>query len=715
MATPSARPNPWAVFGSTLTRFDKQKILPDIAIRNAAGFLAAYIVATAIWGPASGAAAATGALNVSFSDSRDPYAIRGRRMFQAALLCTCAVFLGTLSGHNSVAAVITATAWAFGAGMMVCLGPIPGDLGVITLVTLVVFAARPLDPLHAAQTALLVLGGSGIQTLIAIAPWPIQRYEPERRIVSSLYVALAQVARNPTPPQFAPPVSGQISDAQDALLSLSGDHAPEAERHIFLLNQAERIRLSLLTLGRSYRRLNREARGQEAAAALQPLFSAAAQVLEKIGHCSSIGKPAGNTDHFATAAQNFRATDWGGGTTFFAALIRDTRAQIDALGGQLRAATASALPDQPGMTLLATERNEPLRLRFRSRLERLQANLSLQSTVFRHALRLAVCIGVGDALGRGLSLQRTYWIPMTIAIVLKPDFTATLSRSILRILGTFAGLLLATGLFHFLHTGFATDIALLGVSVFLLRWIGPGNYGLFVASLSAMVVLLLATTGVAPAEVIVARAENSVAGGLLAMVAWIAWPTWERTLAGNSLACMVEAYRTYFRAVMGAYAGDPQEPIDRARIAARRARSNVEASSDRMSAEPGIPAAIRRTLNAILANSHGFVHAVMSLEAGLYQTRPAPPRPATIRFREKVVQTLDVIARGLRTESAPKGLPDLREAHSEILSSAEPSTARYALVNIETDRIVTTLNTVAEQTARWAKASRHFKEFKSGH
>ena len=112
-------------------------------------------------------------------------------------------------------------------------------------------------------------------------------------------------------------------------------------------------------------------------------------------------------------------------------------------------------------------------------------------------------------LGRGLSLQRTYWIPMTIAIVLKPDFTATVSRGVLRIAGTFAGLLLATGLFHLIHTGVGTDIALMAVFTFLLRWNGPANYGVFVTALSAMIVLLIATTGVAPKDVIAARAVNT--------------------------------------------------------------------------------------------------------------------------------------------------------------------------------------------------------------
>ena len=710
-------PNPWAVFASTLTRFDSGKIQREIAIRNAIGFLIALTAATLIWSPASGVVAGTGALNVSFSDSRDPYAIRARRMLVSAILCACAVFIGGLSGHDNMTAVAAATIWAFGAGMLLCLGPIAGDLGVITLVTIVVFAAHPLTPEKAANSALLVLGGALVQILLSIAPWSIHRYEPERRIVSALYTALADIARAPTPPSSAPPDSNQFSDAQDLLLSLTGDHTEEAERHIFLLNQAERIRLSLLNLGRSYRRLSREERGHGVAAGLEPVFAAAAEVLAKISHCSQQGLVSGGADIYSTASHAFLSTDWGTGSGFFLALVRDAKYQVNALGGQIRAASR-ALTKRSDTTAaltnpaLAEAWHAPWRVRFAGRRAKLMANLSWNSTVFRHAVRLAVCLGLGDALGRGLSLERTYWIPMTIAIVLKPDFTATHSRGILRIIGTFAGLLTASMLFHCLHVGVATDIALLGLFVFTLRLVGPTNYGIFVAALSSMIVLLLATTGVQPMDVIVPRAINSLIGGLVAMVAWVVWPTWERTQAGASMAAMVDAYRVYFLAVMDAYAGEPKERIDPARIDARRARSNVEASSDRMSAEPGIPAAIRRALNAILANSHAFVHAVMALEAGLYQTRPAPSRAATVRFREKVAATLESVAHALRTDSAPQNLPDLREAHGEILTSHEPATDRYTLVNIETDRIVTSLNTVAEQTARLAKASKLFRELR---
>ncbi len=497
---------PFAALWRALTRFEAGKIAPEIAVRNTIGFIAAVVLATVFSSPSAGVLAGIGALNVSYSDSREPYIIRARRMFLSGVLSGIAVTLGALSANSNPGAVALATLWAFAAGMLVALGTQAGDLGVISLVTVVVFAARPLAPLAALESGLLAFAGGMLQMLLAIALWPIRRYEPERRILNSLYRDLAAIARANLSASKAPPVSSQITEAEDALASLTRDHSPEAERQIFLLNQAVRIRLSILNLKRLTRRIERRGAHSDAASAITRILEAGAEAIEQ--------RSPESLERFHLAAHEFQAREWPADTSFFTALIRDASQEIDALAGQIRsvtrATTEPSIPrDQPAV---------PWRLRFTGRLARLEANLSLHSTVFRHAVRLAVCLGVGDALGRALTLERTYWIPMTIAIVLKPDFTATFSRGLLRILGTFAGLILATVLFHFIHTGVVTDIALMAVFTFLLRWIGPANYGIFVTALSSMIVLLIATTGVSPREVINARALNTAAGGALAHV-----------------------------------------------------------------------------------------------------------------------------------------------------------------------------------------------------
>ena len=101
-------------------------------------------------------------------------------------------------------------------------------------------------------------------------------------------------------------------------------------------------------------------------------------------------------------------------------------------------------------------------------------------------------------------------------------------------------------------------------------------------------------------------------------------------------------------------------------------------------------------LDSVLANSHRLVHAFMSLEAGLIRSRPVPARVAFRPFAADVDLTLDRLAAALRGAAVrPEELPDLREDHHALVASGDPNVERYALVNVETDRVTNSLNTLA--------------------
>ena len=91
-------------------------------------------------------------------------------------------------------AVLLAAACAFAAGMMPAIGQTPTDIGTITLVTLVVFSAQPTSFGKALSSGLLALGGALLQTVLAVALWPVRRHFPERRALAAFYSALAQGA-----------------------------------------------------------------------------------------------------------------------------------------------------------------------------------------------------------------------------------------------------------------------------------------------------------------------------------------------------------------------------------------------------------------------------------------------------------------------------------------------------------------------------------------
>src|SRR6202011_5053509 len=153
--------------------------------------------------------------------------------------------------------------------------------------------------------------------------------------------------------------------------------------------------------------------------------------------------------------------------SFIVAVTKDAVFQMDALSGQLRAALdliqnnteVQGAADAPSLTPRTWKETVS------ATIEAFRNHLNLQSPIFRHAVRLAVLVALGDILGTEVSWRRTYWLPMTIALVLKPEFTATFTRGLLRIAGTILGLLLATAMFHFLPTGKGMEITLIGAFV----------------------------------------------------------------------------------------------------------------------------------------------------------------------------------------------------------------------------------------------------------
>src|SRR5438132_11018308 len=270
-------------FCRLLTRFDSSKVSPYLAMRNSLGVLLPLAAGIALNMPRGGVVVASGALNVAYSDGNDPYAQRAKRMLSSSILGALAVLLGSLSGSHNAAAVIIAQLWAFAAGMFVAAGATAADLGVVSLVTLLIYAAQPLTSHQTLISSALALGGGILQTALSVALWPVRRYEPERRALASFFLALARSAQQPLSATSAPPATIHSTQAQEALSGL--DREIEAVRYRALLSQAERVRLSLVMLSRLRIRIRmqRESLRHSSVQVLGDYLKDAAHALEAIG------------------------------------------------------------------------------------------------------------------------------------------------------------------------------------------------------------------------------------------------------------------------------------------------------------------------------------------------------------------------------------------------------------------------------------------------
>jgi hypothetical protein len=166
---------------------------------------------------------------------------------------------------------------------------------------------------------------------------------------------------------------------------------------------------------------------------------------------------------------------------------------------------------------------------------------------------------------------------------------------------------------------------------------------------------------------------------------------------------MIDAYRVYLQEIVTAYTSESAVDMERlahARLAARLARSNAVASVDRLNAEPAMSREQVSNAASILASSHRLVYALMALDSGLASSSPVPPRKEFRKFVFDIDLTLYLLAAALRGSPFPKKqLPDLRADHLKLLEAGDPTLERYALVNIETDRMTNSVNTLREKVS----------------
>ena len=678
----------------TLLELKPRDVPFSVALRNTVGLVVPLGIGIATGHIAIGLGIASGALNTMFLDQPGPYRLRMQRMLLGSLGAGVSAFAGSVLGAHAVLMSIAALICGVTGGMLVALGPNAGRAGLTCVILLLVMGADPQDFLGAASAALLIVSGGLIEMLLALAAWPLQRYRPERSALARVCRELAAITHAPISPnrlERPPPVTQGLLDVEQLLNGAHRARGAEMERFRVLARIVERIRLELLALGDMINTMP----DSDARHTLLRLREYTSRTLDGIGEALEHGT---TTEATSGAAEGFDAA--------LASLEEQSRsedsaqltiafARAQALGGQLRAAIRNAGFAGSRGELAAEEKEArlPATLRPMSPLATLRANLHLQSVAFRHALRLGVCVCLAVIGERAFGYPHGFWVPMTTAIVLKPDFAGTFSFGQLRVAGTLAGLVLTTALIHYAFGDVWAELALLAVLSVGFRMLTTMNYGLGVMMLTGLIVILLAFYGIAPGDTMLVRGVATTIGCSFALLAYALWPTWEQLRP--SLATMIESYRLYFSTL---FDGDIDLRRD-ARTVSRSARTNAQASLDRLRGEPGRDDRLIELAESVFATANRFVRACMALEAVLQDSRERPAQDQVLAFAKRVDAALDAVADGLRHDHVVQveGLRQCERDLAKTLAAVTDGEAHGVAVAIADacDRITDSINTLA--------------------
>ena len=102
---------------------------------------------------------------------------------------------------------------------------------------------------------------------------------------------------------------------------------------------------------------------------------------------------------------------------------------------------------------------------------RIKQNLTPESVLFRHAIRVSVVLFIGYVFVQLTNIQYGYWILLTALFVSQPNFNATKRRLRLRIVGTLGGIILGYAILFFVPSieGQLLLLVISGVLFFDLR------------------------------------------------------------------------------------------------------------------------------------------------------------------------------------------------------------------------------------------------------
>jgi len=619
----------------------------------------------AVGQPVPGVLATVGALTagvVSLTQgARTPYLT----MAAAGTATAVSTFVGSATGHSLPAVLVALAVWGTAAGLLSAAGQAATTVGVQAVVGLLVTGRFPLSPGGAAVAAAEVLLGTAVQLLICAVLRPPVRDRPARLALAAVAEQLAAWARHPEDLGRTGGTAQALLAAQGLVRGASVGPAPAALRSI--LATLTRARLEISVLNGEHERSAGPQRVRLAA-----YLAAAGHDLDAAAAALRRGRAGTGAGDEALGPLLYPADEGG---------FADHRA--GALAGQLRALRVA-------LAAWADERPRAADLLHSAQPGRVGSGLRAGAAAVlhpdraarRHAARLAVLLPATDALARLPPLPRGYWVALTAVVVLKPDFATTTRRGLGRIVGTLVGVVPATLVVGALHPRGFWLVALVGVVAWAAYTSFPAGFALFSGCLAALVVVLLDVVDPRPLSAAGARALDTLLGGGLALLAYLAFPTWENPVVPDAVGRLLAALDVYASMLLEGYAGTAparREALGRAAQAVRAQRAAAEASIARAAGEPARTrvADLTRVRDVLTAASR-VERSLHVLHAQLHEGAPGLPREPIEAFAAALHAALAAVTADLFVPGSGGPQPDLRAASGELSTGTAGQAAGVA-------------------------------------
>jgi uncharacterized membrane protein YccC len=563
-------------------------------------------------------------------DTGGPYWSRVERIGTAAVLGGApGLFIGSLIHGRGWVAVIAVVVIAGVSAILTRLG----GLGSVTGLQLFLYSALGLGPLGALRpwwhTALQFLVGVAWALLLITPGYLLSPRSAERKAVAEVYHALARDLRLIGTPGAAGAhvaLAGALNAAYDTTLATRASAAGRSKRNMHLV----------AVLNVSHQFAEADAALRATGERVPPLVT---EEIDRLGDAivAEHGPGSGALGFGGRRAAvgpplPLIPPQWSSSPGALA--LREAMVNlVRVLSGNWTPAVA--VPDDPADHGWL----ERLRARAEGGIEQLIGG----RIAWEFALRLMLCTGIAAVASEVLPLARSYWLVLTVVIIMKPDYGSVFARAVQRAVGTVVGAVLGAVILALVPYG-PWLLLPFGVLAALLPYARARNFGLVATFLTPLVVLLIDLLDQGGWHLAEARLVDTVIASLIVLAfGYAPWPSaWQAHLPGQ----FAETLRT-----VCAYTDEALVTMPAARIAATgSARSPRGAPGE----APGLRSRLRRGAYQSLSNLRAEFQRMMS-EPPTMSRRATAWWPAVVALEEvmdTVTATVVAIGRGAPVPSA---------------------------------------------------------------
>jgi uncharacterized membrane protein (TIGR01666 family) len=583
-----------------------------------------------------------GAMAVSMTDNPGPVRHRRNGMVAASGIVFFVVLSTNLVSNLPFALGILLSVYCFVFSMIAVYGNRESSIGIAALLVLVLSIAHPAQKWENLWNALLVLGGGVWYTGLSLAIYSFRPYKLTQQALGDCMQATAAYLRTKAAfyelhPDFEKNYGrlleqqADLHQKQDLIRellfrsrNLVKDFTPQGRILVMIFLDLVDLFETVMTSHQDYQILHQSFDEYEILHRYRALILMLSNELEEMGLAVQSGRPSIETPDLATGFKEleeyfneFRDKNRNAWNVDGFIGLRQILESIHDIADRLHTLHSyTSFDHKLGEDLTAKIELEQFINKQERGFQLLIENCNLNSQIFRHAIRVSAATLAGYSISKFLPVGHSYWILLTIIVILKPAYSLSKKRNYERLFGTIGGALIGIGVLFFFKNN---TLLLIFMIVFMI-----GAYSflrtryligvLFMTPYVLLLFHLLSPQGFQ--NIVTDRLVDTAIGSAIAFMANLfIMPTWEHEQMLDYLISILKENKNYFRETAGSFSGKRPD-VTQYKLSRKNAfvsLANLSEAFNRMLSEPKSKQKNIRDLNQFVVLSHTLTAHIATL------------------------------------------------------------------------------------------------------